>query len=88
MEPVDVSLTGLLVRSAPLDWPKAKPLSATLELRGDRVTLSALLMRQQDGLVALHFPESVRHGQLNPPKSLLAIYRNLELAFLKQRSSD
>ena len=82
---VDLSLTGILVECDGLAIKETDQITVSLALDGDEVTLTANVVRQQGKLVALHFPECVQGGELEPPEALLGIYRSLELEWLKSR---
>jgi hypothetical protein len=85
VRPVDFSLTGILVQAPGLQARRGQRL--IVHLTYERLVCHTLgvVVRLQGDLVALHFLESLKHGDLNPPEALMAIYRNLELAWLRSR---
>jgi len=85
VDAVDLSLTGVLVDVAEEVFPGARRVKVTLSLHDDSVTIQARVVRRVDRLLALHFPECVVDGELDPPEALLGIYRSLELDWLKKR---
>lgn len=82
---VDLSLTGILVEASDSDFKEGDQITATLCLSADCVSLNANVVRRNGNLVALHFPACMQNGELDPPESLLNIYRTLELEWLKSR---
>ena len=82
---VDLSLTGILVEAPGSDLNEGDQITATLCLSADCVSLNANVVRCNGDLVALHFPACMQNGELDPPESLLNIYRTLELEWLKSR---
>jgi hypothetical protein len=88
VSPVDMSLTGVLVQVSDFTLNAGDHIVANLAFERDIVTLYANVVRQDQRLVALHFPSCVRDGELNPPAALLNIYRALELEWLKSRVPD
>lgn len=85
VQPVDLSLTGILVELPEEALPDARQVRARLRLAGDKVRLEAQLVRRDGPLMALHFPSCVANGELDPPEELLGIYRTLELDWLRNR---
>ncbi len=83
--PVDLSLTGILVDVVDVKLRVSQSVRIALSLGEDSVTLTAVVVRSNKQLVALHFPSCVQDGELDPPEELLAIYRALELRWLKSR---
>jgi hypothetical protein len=83
--PVDLSLTGILVQASDFTLNAGDHVVANLAFDQDVIALNANVVRQDQRLIALHFPTCVRDGELNPPDALLNIYRALELEWLKAR---
>ena len=81
---VDLSLTGILLE---LEDPATLPpsLALDLELGNVHCLLDAELVRYDGQLLALHFPASLRNGELDPPESLRTIFGKLEQAWLQSR---
>jgi hypothetical protein len=84
-EPIDLSLTGMLVRAADPILRGGQSLTVTMSLRDLHTPLSATVVRAQPPLLALHFVESLQDGELDPPETLIAIYRELERRWLRNR---
>ena len=87
-QPVDLSLTGILVELPEGDFDGARSITVTLRRDGERARLRARVVRRNGALMALHFPSCVSNGELDPPEELLAIYRSLEQDWLKVRVRD
>lgn len=82
---VDLSLTGILVEGADLGLTRGRTVPVLLELDGQRCSITGEVVRVDGNLVALHFVESLKGGELSPPEALLGIYRRLETAWLRSR---
>ncbi len=83
--PVDLSLTGILVQGKGLALPVHSQVDVQIKYQEIDCTLAGEVVRRDGDLVALHFTESIAHGDLEPPESLLAIYRKLEMEWLRHR---
>ncbi len=87
-EPVDLSLTGILVRCSTLDVGANTRLTARILFEDHLAKLDAEVVRSQSGIVALHFCEAMRGAELNPPRDLIALFRRLEQLYLRGRNDD
>lgn len=85
VQPVDLSLTGILVEGRGLGLCPGMEVPVSLKLDGRHCMLSGTVVRAQGNLVALHFVESMDGGELTPPEGLLSIYRRLETEWLRSR---
>lgn len=85
---LDLSLTGILLEVPEQSLEPDKHCTVTLSLNDHSVILSATPIRTEEKLAAIHFPTTVRGGELDPPDELVSIYRSLELAWLKSRQAD
>lgn len=85
--PVNVSLIGMLIEVA---GSAAIAPDAEVEVslrRGEVVArLRAEIRRNDQGRLALFFPEALEDGSLEPPEELRTIARELELLWLRQRA--
>ncbi len=86
-EPLDFSLSGVLV----VDPEAALSVGdqVTVHLRfDDRYLLlpGAVVRTVQGGAAGIHFPDSVKNGEFDPPDELARIHRSLEQAWLQSRS--
>lgn len=84
-KPIDMSLTGILLKSKKLRASLGTHVMTKLTLADDSCTLIGKVVRQDGYLWALHFFETVKNGELDPPEDLLSIYRSLETDWLKSR---
>ena len=58
----------------------------TMEYDGRTAVLEGAVVRAVDrGSVGIHFPESVREGEFDPPIPLSNLHRKLERLWLKSR---
>ena len=83
--PVDLSLTGMLVEGKGLALPVHSRVDVQLQFNEISCPLAGEVVRREGQMVALHFTESISGGDLNPPEPLLAIYRQLEMEWLRHR---
>ena len=83
--PVDVSLTGILVETEENVGTQGAQSSVKLALDDNTVQLPSVVVRREPHRVAFQFTESIKHGELDPPPKLVAIYRTLETLWLKAR---
>lgn len=83
--PVDISLTGILLRVPGLSVNRRADLVVRIILGDDLVKLPATVVRTDDELVALYFEASMSGGELQPPSELAQIFQRLERAYLRAR---
>ncbi|MBN2397880.1 MAG: PilZ domain-containing protein [Deltaproteobacteria bacterium] len=86
--PVDLSLAGILIefsRSEGVDIPVDTTLSIELRLNDKIATLTGLVRRRDDNQYGILFLESLREGELNPPETLVNIYKEIERQWLRAR---
>jgi hypothetical protein len=83
--PVDLSLTGILVQGKGLALPVHSQIRVQLRFNELSCALTGEVVRRDGQLLALHFTESISGGDLDPPEPLLAIYRKLEMEWLRHR---
>jgi hypothetical protein len=84
-EPVDVSLTGVLIKGN--DAVAAEQSRVVVELRfaGHSCTLIGGVVRNQQDFIAIHFSDTLVDWELEPPEELMAIFHALEQQWLKTR---
>ncbi|MEZ5558168.1 MAG: hypothetical protein R3E86_06425 [Pseudomonadales bacterium] len=85
LQGVDLSLTGILVEGRGMAVPVHCEVPMRLCFQGLECSLRAEVVRRNQTLTALHFVDSLRNGDLNPPEDLLSIYRRLEMEWLRSR---
>ena len=83
--PIDISLTGALLKSKKFRASMGTRVMTKLTLAGYSCTLVSKVVRKNENLWALHFSETIKNGEFNPPEELLSIYRILETEWLKSR---
>lgn len=83
--PVDLSLTGILVQGKGLALPVRSQVGVQASFNELNCSLTGEVVRRDGQLLALHFTESISGGDLDPPAPLLAIYRKLEMEWLRHR---
>jgi hypothetical protein len=83
--PVDLSLTGILVQGKGLALPVRSQVGVQFSFNELNCSLTGEVVRRDGHLLALHFTESISGGDLDPPEPLLAIYRKLEMEWLRHR---
>jgi hypothetical protein len=80
-EPVNISLTGILVRfteSEAPDLPTGTRTELEIRLAGSVVKLTGEVSRRYEREFAFSFPEVLQAGKIKPPKPLRTIIRILE----------
>ncbi len=85
VKPIDMSLTGMLMKSKKLSASRGAQFLTKLALDDHSCTLVSKVVRNDGNRWALHFPESIKNGELDPCEKLLCIYRILETEWLKSR---
>ncbi len=86
--PVDISLVGILIELSPsavIDLPIDTTLSIELRLNEKVSTLMGLVRRRNNNRYGILFLDSLREGELNPPESLVNIYKEIERQWLRAR---
>ncbi len=85
---VDLSLTGMLIDlDVDLDIEIGDHATTTIECAGRAVKLEGAIVRTiERGVVGIHFPESIKDGEFDPPTALAAVHRRLERAWLRVRT--
>ncbi|MEM9743174.1 MAG: PilZ domain-containing protein [Pseudomonadota bacterium] len=86
--PIDLSLTGLLVRAPGLEAPVRSAVVVRLILEDRLAKIDAQVTRVDGDLLALHFTESMAAGELCPPAALGPIFGHLEQLYLRRRSAS
>ncbi|MEM7078333.1 MAG: PilZ domain-containing protein [Pseudomonadota bacterium] len=82
---VDISLTGVLVLAHSLTLDPGANVVVRV-ICGDLLSKAeASVVRCEDGLMALHFTDSMRGGELTPPAHLETIVKRLEQLYLQSR---
>ncbi|MEM1432457.1 MAG: PilZ domain-containing protein [Pseudomonadota bacterium] len=84
--PVDLSLTGMLVRVPDLEVSARARLTARLLLDDSLAKLEATVVRVDGQLLALHFADAMQGGELDPPVQLGPIFSRLEQVYLRRRT--
>ncbi len=85
VQPVDFSLTGVLVETDERPAEGAD-LELSIDFMGMKSKMRAKVVRLLgENKVAMHFPSTLRDGELDPPDSLIGVYRKIEGIWLKQR---
>lgn len=85
---VDLSMSGMQIAGVDprVEIEVGDTVTASIEYDGRSVTLEGAIVRTIDrGSVGIHFPESVKDGEFDPPNALATIHRRLERAWLKHR---
>lgn len=88
VEPVDISLAGVLLDLADSDAPNLEThdsLSVTLQLADIKTTLSGVVCRCEGRRYGIVFPASLHRQQVNPPLQLRLIVNRLESQWLSNR---
>ena len=83
--PLDLSLTGTLLKVPGIAVQPQAPVTLRLIVEDYLAKLRATVVRTDGELVALHYEDSLRNGQLNPPAALGPIFSLLERLYLQQR---
>jgi len=84
---VDVSITGILIDHTELKAVTGDSYPVTLEYLDKTTTVVATVVRCEGSRISFHFPETLSDGKLEPPESLMQVYRELEMDWLKERIS-
>lgn len=83
---VDLSLSGMLIADLDLDVKIGDTVTAAIEYDGRTAVLEGAIVRAVDrGSVGIHFPESLKDGEFDPPVPLSNLHRRLERLWLKSR---
>lgn len=83
---VDLSLSGMLIADLDLGVKVGDTVKVTMTYEGRTAVLEGAVVRDVDrGSVGIHFPESVREGEFDPPIPLSNLHRKLERLWLKSR---
>lgn len=83
---VDLSLSGMLVSGLRLNVGLGDRVRVQLEYEGRSTALEGAIVRKLDrDSFGIHFPESVRNGQFDPPVRLSNLHRPLERMWLQSR---
>jgi len=83
--PVDFSLTGILIRATDIVAAAESRIALEMEFAGHFCTVIGAVVRCEGDLMAIHFIDTLKNGELDPPEELLAIYHALEQEWLKSR---
>ena len=84
---IDVSITGVQVDCVDHDVKVGDSFPATLKYEDKTAIIGAKVVRIDGSRFCLHFPSSLRDGELDPPEALMKVYRALEIDWLKERVS-
>jgi hypothetical protein len=83
---VDLSLSGMLIADLDLGVKVGDTVTVSLEFDGRAAVLEGAVVRDVDrGSVGVHFPESIKDGEFDPPIPLSNLHRKLERLWLKSR---
>lgn len=88
VRPVDLSLTGILLEVRGVPLRRGDEIGIRLAFEGNVCRLTGSVVRLEGELVALHFLESLKGGELSPPEALLNMYRSLETEWLRNRRGE
>ncbi len=83
--PIDLSLTGILVKASKFEAPVGAELTTRLIVEDHLAKLRSTIVRIDGSLVALHFSECMEGGELNPPPQLGPVFSRLERIYLNRR---
>ena len=83
--PVDLSLTGILIKVEDLVVATGSRIALRLEFNDHSCELIGAVVRRDGDLLAAHFTDVLKKGELDPPEALLTVYRALEQEWLKSR---
>jgi hypothetical protein len=84
---VDMSVTGMRVDNITLDIAIGESIFVNLRHRDNEARVEATVVRFDKSRICLHFPSTLADGELDPPISLMNVYRALESAWLKEHIS-
>ena len=82
---INVSITGILVDHPKLRLPVDGKASIILRYQDNIATIKAIVVRCGGTRISFHFPETLSDGELDPPESIMKVYRALELDWLRER---
>lgn len=83
---VDLSLSGMLIADLDLDVQVGDTVTVSLEYDGRAAVLEGAVVRAVErGSIGIHFPESIKEGEFDPPIPLSNLHRRLERLWLKSR---
>lgn len=83
---VDLSLSGMLVADLDLAVKAGDTVTVAMEFDSREAILTGAVIREVDrGSVGIHFPESLKDGDFDPPIRLSNLHRRLERIWLKSR---
>ena len=86
-EPLDFSLSGILVVDPDATLGVGDRVVVHLRFDDRYVLLPGAVVRTvQGGATGIHFPDSVKNGEFDPPDELARIHRAVEHAWLQSRS--
>jgi hypothetical protein len=84
---VDMSVTGIRLEHIVADIAIGESVFVNLKHRDKEARMKATVVRFDGSRICLHFPDTLDDGELNPPVSLMNVYRALELDWLQERMS-
>ena len=87
VSPIDMSLTGLLLRASKFPASTGSQVVVRIILEDYLAKLNAEVVRADTNTVALHFTDCMDGTELRPDKELSTIFVRLERLFLQQRNS-
>ena len=87
VSPIDISLTGLLLRASTFPASAGNQVVVRIILEDYLAKLNAEVVRADSDAVALHFTDCMDGSELSPDKELSAIFARLERLFLQQRKN-
>lgn len=83
---INLSLSGVLIAHLGFAVAVGDTVAITVDYAGRSATLAGAIVRTvEEGAVGIHFPESIRDGEFDPPVRLANIHRSLERLWLKHR---
>ncbi|HEX7037056.1 MAG TPA: PilZ domain-containing protein [Pseudomonadales bacterium] len=85
---IDLSLTGIQLEVAGLTLRRGMEVPIRLNLDDLECRTVGSVVRYEDDHLAMHFPQAVKNGELDPPAPLLAMYRQLETEYLRLRREE
>ena len=87
VKPLDISLSGMLfeLRGDVAELPVGAELIVTLQHGQKNATLPALVCRRFENRYGISFPDSQLTGELDPPDSLLVIFKRLETEWFRKQ---
>ncbi len=83
---INLSLTGMLIADLDLGVKVGDTVTVAIEHDGRAAVLEGAVVREVDrGSIAIHFPDSIKDGEFDPPIPLSNLHRRLERLWLKSR---